>query len=371
MELLNTISGNEIFKKLFAHSVVGMSMTSIEGKLNANAAFCNMIGYSEEELQNKKWADYTYPDDVEINRRILENIISGKEKSARWEKRYLHKNGSITWVDIHTFLLRDENGDPLHFITTVNDISARKKAEAENLQKNAELEKINAEKDKYFSILAHDLRSPISSFMGLAEILSEDISVMAINEVEEITKLLHLSATNLFQLLENLLEWSILKRGNFEFAPQETSLNTIINNCIKSVLETAQQKNIVITMDLAASYVVRCDQKMTETIFRNLISNALKFTNNGGIIVIKAEPVSPDELTISVTDSGIGMNTEIIEKLFQLNEQSNRKGTDGESSSGLGLLICKDLVEKQGGRIWAESKENIGSTFHFTLKLVK
>ena len=207
--------------------------------------------------------------------------------------------------------------------------------------------------------------------MGLAEILSEDISVMAINEVEEITKLLHLSATNLFQLLENLLEWSILKRGNFEFAPQETSLNTIINNCIKSVLETAQQKNIVITMDLAASYVVRCDQKMTETIFRNLISNALKFTNNGGIIVIKAEPVSPDELTISVTDSGIGMNTEIIEKLFQLNEQSNRKGTDGESSSGLGLLICKDLVEKQGGRIWAESKENIGSTFHFTLKLVK
>ena len=130
MDLLKEISGNEIFKELFTHSVVGMSITSIEGRLNANASFCEMIGYSKEELMNQKWEDYTHPDDIEPNWIIIENILSGRNKSVRWEKRYLHKNSSIIWVDIHTVLLRDENGNPLHFVTTVYDISARKHAEA-------------------------------------------------------------------------------------------------------------------------------------------------------------------------------------------------------------------------------------------------
>ncbi len=369
MDILNDIEGNEIFKNLFEHSVVGMSVTSIDGRLNANSAFCELIGYSTEELKNKKWADYTHPDDIAYNMNITENILSNGNKSSRWEKRYIHKNGSIIWADIHTFLLREENGQPLRFITTVNDISARKKADDDLMLKNEILQQSLSEKDKFFAILAHDLRSPLSSFLGLAEVMAEDINTMSMPEIEEITKSLYQSATNLFQLLENLLEWSMLKKGNSEVRPEKISLNRIIQRSIDPVLESAKRKNIMITLNLDQTYFIECDIKMTETIFRNLISNALKYTNPGGSVVISAKPVSKEVIQVSVSDTGIGMSQEIIDKLFQLNGQITRKGTEGESSSGLGLLICKEFVEKQGGKIGAESEN--GSTFHFTIKQVQ
>ncbi len=370
MDVLANITGNEIFKNLYEHSVVGMSITTIEGRLHANQAFCDMIGYSIEEIQNQKWEDYTYPDDISYNHQIIGRILAGNGKSFRWEKRYLHKNGSIIWVDIHTFLNRDAHGAPLHFITTVNDITERKRMEAENNSKNEKLQLVNAEKEKFFAILAHDLRSPLSSFLGLAEVMAEDIGTMTMPEIEDITKSIHQSASSLFQLLENLLEWSILKKGNFEFHPEKGSLNRIILRSIDPVQESARRKNISIKMDLKQTFFVYCDQKMTETIFRNLISNSLKYTMPGGSVVITAKPLDNGEIEISVKDTGIGMSKEILDKLFLLNEQVSRKGTEGESSSGLGLLICKEFVDKQGGRIWAESEVNVGSSFYFTLQQV-
>ena len=257
------------------------------------------------------------------------------------------------------------------FFTTVNDITSRKKVEEEIKSQNEKLQQSNAEKDKFFSILAHDLRSPLSSFLGMAEVMAEDINTMTISEIEDISKSLHKSASNLFQLLENLLEWSVLQRGTSENHPEKTSLNRLIFRSIDPVLESARRKNIAIKLDLDQTYFVNCDLKMTETIFRNLISNALKYTNPNGSVVITAAPISKEEIKVSVIDTGIGMSKEIISKLFLLNDQIGRKGTDGESSSGLGLMICKEFVEKQGGVIWAESEEDKGSTFHFTLKQVE
>ena len=115
MDFLNNINSEEIFNNLFEHSVVGMSITSLDGRLHANAAFCEMIGYSKEELMDRSWIEYSHPDDVAYNLNVIENILSDGKKSVRWEKRYLHKNGSTIWVDIHTFLHQDENGDPIHF----------------------------------------------------------------------------------------------------------------------------------------------------------------------------------------------------------------------------------------------------------------
>lgn len=371
MDIFNNIEGNEIFKSLFEHSVVGMSTTSIDGRLNANAAFCNMIGYSLDELRDQKWANFTHPDDIAYNDSIIEEILSNGKKSARWEKRYIHKDGSIIWVDINTFLHRDKDGKPLHFITTMNDITARKKVEEENEQKNQILQQSNAEKDKFFAILAHDLRSPLSSFLGLAEVMAEDINTMSMTEIEEISRSLHQSATSLFQLLENLLEWSTLKKGNFECRLENISINRIINRSIDPMLESARRKNIPLNLNLPQTYFVNCDVKMTETILRNLISNALKYTYSEESVTIFANPVSGNFLQISISDTGIGMSKEVIDKLFKLNEQISRKGTEGESSTGLGLLICKEFVEKQGGKIWTESAEGIGSTFHFTLRQVQ
>ena len=371
MDILEDLDGNEIFKNLFEHSTVGMSITSLDGRLYANSAFCDMIGYSKEELINKKWADYTHPEDIAYNLAVIDNILSDGKRSMRWEKRYLHKDGSTIWADIHTFLQRDANGKPLHFITTVNDITARKMVEEEIKSQNEKLQLSNAEKDKFFAILAHDLRSPLSSFLGLAEVMAEDTNNMTKSEIEEISKSLYLSASNLYQLLENLLEWSVLRRGNTEYLPREASLNKIILKSIEPVLESSRRKNITLKLELDQAYVVNCDLRMTETIFRNLISNALKYTSPDGSVVITAKPVSQGEIEITVTDTGIGMSKDLVSKLFLLNEQISRKGTDGESSSGLGLLICKEFVEQQGGKIWAESDETKGSSFHFTLKRVE
>ena len=319
---------------------------------------------------DRKWADYTYPEDIAYNLAMTEKILSDEKKSARWEKRYLHKDGSIIWGDIHTFLHCDKNGKPIYFITTVNDITARKKVEEEIKSQNEQLQQINAEKDKFFSIIAHDLRSPLSSFLGLSGAMAEDINTMTMAEVAEISKSLHLSASNLFQLLENLLEWSILRRGITEYRPEKFSLNKIILRTIDPLLESAKRKNIEIKLDIEPNYFVNCDLKMTETIFRNLVSNALKYTHPKGKIVITAEPFSKEEIKTSVVDTGIGMNKDIVSKLFLLHEQICRKGTEGESSSGLGLMICKELAEKQEGMIWAESEEEKGSAFHVTLKQV-
>ena len=377
MDIYDGINGEEIFRNLFEHSVVGMSITSLDDRLHPNAAFCEMLGYSREELYDKQWDEYTHPDDITYNRAVIDRILAGSEKSIRWEKRYLHKNGSTIWADIHTFLHRDTTGTPLHFITTVNDITQTKKFEnalKESEQRfmlhNEQLLQSNAEKDKFFAILAHDLRSPLSSFLGLAEIMSQDLNNMTMSEIEEISKSLFLCASNLYQLLENLLEWSVLRRGNSECHPEPISLKSLILSSMDPFHESARRKNINMELDVEQTISISCDIRMTETIFRNLISNALKFTNARGSVVINAKPMNEKEIVISITDTGIGMNDDIRCKLFKLNEQVSRRGTAGESSSGLGLLICKEIIERQEGKIWVESVENEGSTFFFTLKLV-
>jgi PAS domain S-box-containing protein len=368
MEILDKIDGHATFSNLFKHSVVGMSITFIDGRLHPNSAFCEMLGYTRDELIDKHWAEITHPDDIAKNSHNTELILSNKYLSRRWEKRYIHKNGSIIWADIHTFLHRDHNGIPQHFITTINDITEWKKV-GEAIKVKAELLEIsNAEKDKFFAILAHDLRSPLSSFLGLAEIMAEDLHTMKMAEIEEITQSLHFSAINLFQLLENLLEWSMLKNGNFECHLEKISLNRLIHRSIDPVQESTRRKSIQLKIDLEDIYFVNCDVKMTETIIRNLISNALKYNYSEGTVVVTAKPVNKKEIEVSVTDSGIGMSNKILSKLFIMNEQVSRKGTNGESSSGLGLIICKEFVEKQGGKIRVESEEDKGSTFYFTVK---
>jgi PAS domain S-box-containing protein len=370
MDNVNEIQGNEIFKALFENSAVGMSITTLDGRINTNSAFCEMIGYTKDELANKKWAEITHPEDIEYNNVLTQDIVSGRKNSARLEKRYLHKNGSIIWTDIQTHLYRDDKGSPHYFITTINDITERKKAEAESELKNAILQRSNAEKDKFFAILAHDLRGPLGSFLGLIEVMAEDINSMTIAEIEDITKALHASASSLFQLLENLLEWSVLKRGDFKCQLEKIALNRVILRSIDPIMESARLKNISVRLEMPQNYFVECDLKMTETIFRNLVSNALKFTHPGGSVVITAEPVSQGKISVSIKDSGIGMNRSMIQKLFQINEQVSRIGTEGESSSGLGLIICKEFIEKQGGEISVESKESSGSTFRVTLTQV-
>jgi len=229
--------------------------------------------------------------------------------------------------------------------------------------KNEELIRVNAEKDKFFSIIAHDLRSPFNAFLGFTELMVAELDSLSITEIQKIALSMRNSATNLFQLLENLLEWSRFQRGLTGFNPKSILLLPGITDSIQSVFESAVKKEIDIKVDIPNDLVVFADENMLGSIVRNLAFNAVKFTLKGGKINISARAVLPDFAEISVKDSGIGMSEDIQETLFSIKEHSTRSGTDGEPSTGLGLIICKEFVEEHGGKIWGNSQNGKGSEF--------
>jgi PAS domain S-box-containing protein len=243
----------------------------------------------------------------------------------------------------------------------------RKMSEEEIRMKNELLQAINAEKDKFFSIIAHDLRGPLSAFVAATEIITEEIQTMSIEEIKDITDSMKTSATNIYSLLENLLEWSRLKRGGMDFVPEKSNLKKKTSECINVLYESARKKGIEIDVTIPEELEVLIDSHMFETVIRNLVSNAIKFTRSGGKVNVSAGYNDDHYVEVKVSDSGIGIPPELKDKLFHINEKTSRPGTGGEPSTGLGLLLCKEFIEKQGGRIWVESIVNQGSTFYFSL----
>lgn len=247
------------------------------------------------------------------------------------------------------------------------DITGRKRQEAEVKLKNEELQKLNKEKDKFFSIISHDLRNPFQSLLGFTLMMAEDVHLLKPDEIENMALKIRKSATNLYNLLENLLEWSVLQQGMQSFKPESFKLLNGISPIIEMVRDAADKKNINISCDITEDLMVTADFRMFESIMRNLVFNAVKFTPGGGRIIITAKPLSGNSVELSIRDTGIGMNGKMIDNLFNTGGQTNRKGTEGEPSTGLGLIICKDFIEKHGGKLGVESEEGKGSAFSFTL----
>jgi len=245
----------------------------------------------------------------------------------------------------------------------------RKKAEEEISFKNEQLQLINAEKDKFFSIIAHDLRGPLSAFVDATQILTEEIQNMDLEEIKDITMSMKTSASNIYGLLENLLEWSRLRRGAMDFVPENLNLKKKIEASIDVLSESAREKGIGLTISVPCELEIRADIHMFDTIIRNLISNAIKFTISGGKVIVTANYNGDHYIVVKISDSGIGMAPELRNKLFQIDEKTSRPGTEGETSTGLGLLLCKEFIEKHGGKIWVESSVGQGSTFSFSLPL--
>ncbi len=282
-----------------------------------------------------------------------------------WKGRIL-MNGEIKWLHIMSSPELQEDGDIL-WHGLVIDISEDVKAEAEIIFKNEELQKIVAEKDKFFSIISHDLRSPFNSFLGLTQIMADELPSLTMEEIQKYAVTMRNSAANLMRLLENFLEWARIQQGLIPFNPLTFQLISIVNESIEMIHDAASKKGIRIVYDIPYELEVYADNNMLQTIIRNIVSNAVKFTPNAGRISIAAKKVNNDSIEISVRDTGIGMNQEMLKSLFCIDICSSRKGTEGESSTGLGLIICKDFAEKHLGKLQVESEVNKGSTFCLTL----
>ena len=233
-------------------------------------------------------------------------------------------------------------------------------------EKNTQLHASNASKDKFFSIISHDLRSPLSTLLGFAQLLSEQIRTAPIDLVAEYACKILNSAERLNALLENLLSWSRLQRGVMEHCPEEISLYELIEDNLALFASKAESKHIRLSSSVGEEVRVYADYQMVNTVARNLLSNALKFSRSGDSIQISAT-ISDRHVEIAVADTGPGIHAEDLPKLFRVDSHYTNIGTAGEAGTGLGLLLCQEMVEKNSGSIWVESEIGKGTTFRFTL----
>lgn len=247
------------------------------------------------------------------------------------------------------------------------EISARVKTHIKLRRQSIELQELNVTKDRFFSIIAHDLRGPMGGFMGLTDLLTEELNNMSMAEIQEFLGSMRDSATNLFKLLENLLQWARVQQGGIILSRERILFRQIITESLEMIQESAKKKGITIVCDISDQLEVFADSNLIQTVIRNLVSNAVKFSTRGGTVNITAKTTEDESVEISVKDMGIGMNQNMVESLFRLDVKNGRPGTEGEQSTGLGLLLCKEFIEKHGGNISVESEVGKGSVFTFNI----
>ena len=305
----------------------------------------------------------------------VHNRCLAGETIQQEEDSFNRTDGRKHWLFWEVKPWFNENGAIGGIIMITMDITARKQAEdalraahAELLEKNIALHEANASKDKFFSIIAHDLRSPFNGLLGYIDLMDRQSGDLSVNKLKDYLAKLKLSANALYALLENLLAWARLQRGLVEYRPEVIALAPLVNEIVGLFAANAGQKAITLTQAIPAAVMVSADSAMLNTILRNLLSNALKFTPAGGRITLAARLAAPD-VEIAVTDTGCGMTPEVLAQLFRIDSHHTTKGTAGETGTGLGLLLCHDLVRKHGGRLWGESAVGVGTTFRFTLPL--
>jgi len=354
--------------------------SDMQGKLTyVNKQAFKVLGYPADfDISNLNTITLYIPED---RARAIENIklcLMGKRNNNN-EYTMIRFDGTLINVLVYSNPIFKES-QPVGLRGIIIDITDRKLANEQIKQKNDELQKLNAQKDKFFSIIAHDLKSPFNSILGFSEMLKDEARNLDIDSIVQYAGIINASALHTFELLENLLDWARMQQGRIPFEPQKFLLNSIVSSEIEGLKNNADQKNIKLINHIHENLIINADENMISTVLRNLISNAIKFTPKGGQVKVEAKVEVENEVevedevkdekskvVISVSDTGIGMKPETIEKLFKIETSFTTRGTENEKGTGLGLLLCKEFIEKHRGTIWVESMEGMGSLFSFVL----
>jgi len=333
-------------------------------RLYVNDEWTRIHGYSKEEALDLKPIDLVDPDYRQL---VLENAakrMQGKQPTSGYEIKTISKSGDIKYLEFSSTIIKFDNQNA--FLTTAIDITKRKLAEEALKKSEAKLRDLNNQKDKFFSIIAHDLRNPFSAIIGLSELLTDQIKEKDYKGIEMYANLIGKSTKQAMNLLMNLLDWSRAQTGGIEFNPEKLELVDLIEENKIQFNAIARQKAISVKKYLPNDITVYADRHMISTVIRNLISNAIKFTGEEGEIKITADNCG-EEIIVSISDNGVGIDPERIEKIFRIDDSESTPGTNNEKGTGLGLILCKEFVEKHGGKIWVESEQGKGSSFYFTL----
>jgi len=340
---------------------------------------CNIeLSKTYEEIGDYKLALDTYKEYVKIDKTALTYEKENRLAELKTQREFETKNNQIVNQELR---IKSDQRKVLLLITITSSIAillalflwlyiSKRKTNRLLLDKNTEISNINKQKDKFFSIIAHDLRGPFNGFLGLSELLANEIDDMDKDEIQFAATNIKESANNLYNLLENLLEWSRMEQGLITISPKENNLGKIVDECVTPLTENAAKKEISIETNIDPNLTVFADYHILQSVIRNNLSNALKFTPRNGNVKIQAKE-DLESTTISITDNGIGMNANMLENIFKIGVKTNRKGTEDEPSSGLGLILCKEFIEKHNGEIWVESEEGKGTVFHFSFPKIQ
>ncbi len=331
-----------------------------------------ITGYSQSDLlsDSKLILKIIHPDDFPSIKKKLNTLFKSKiQLSGEFEFRIINKHGNIVWVRNKINLVRNHEGKIQKIYGLVSDISLRKKVEEELTRSTENLIKLNETKDKFISIISHDLRTPFSSILGFTDLLLSDSDLTAA-EQKQYVEFIRESSKSMLSLVNSLLDWTRLQTGRIRFEPEKIEVHKIIENSLNALSGVAFQKNIEIISKIKDDIFVFVDKELLLQVFNNLLSNAIKFTPKYGTIFISVNKSSRMRfLEFSIKDTGIGIKPENIKKLFRVDAKFSSEGTEGEKGTGLGLSLVKEIIEKHGGSILVESEFGKGSDFKFTLPI--
>ncbi len=357
------------FRAMIEASPDGTVITSLEAKVQyVSPKVVTMWGYPHESVMlGKQMTDFLRNDYHEKAAQLIGSMFSGNFTGAA-EYVMVRKDGSEFFGEANANILYNEKNKPVSIIIALRDITNRKNAELEIIKQKEQLQEANATKDKFFSIIAHDLKSPFNSMLGFSDILTENFEAYDTEKQKKFIGIINQELQGTYKLLENLLYWSRSQRGTIDFKPENINVHEFVNETSELLIHLAEKKSIHLINQIPEHIKVDADRDLLSIIMRNLISNAIKFTPKYGEISINALLTKEQGFVeIGVTDNGVGISKELQTKLFDLGESTSTKGTENESGTGLGLILCKEFVEKHQGEIWVESEVGKGAIFSFSI----
>jgi len=353
----------EKYRELVENITEGIYMTRNGFIEMVNTPLSRMFGYNPEEVIGKKVWDFVKPESRQRVRKLFLEKFR-KQDTTPVEVECVNKDGTEFWVVIRMSIIENE----YKVYGVISDITIQKKAEIIIQESERRLRELNATKDKLFSIIAHDLKSPYNAQLGLLELLLAEDTHFEKEERQQFISMIYDSAKKSFALLDNLLLWSRIQTEQIKMNPGVFSTIEVIEDNIYSWQNAAFSKEIELKADLFKQKIqVKADRGMIDTILGNLIANAIKFSYPKGKVRIGAKVYDHHFVEIYVADTGVGIPAEHHDKIFRADENYSTRGTANEKGTGLGLIICHELVVKNGGKIWLNSKEGEGAIFSFTV----
>lgn len=344
------------FRSIFEMANAGIFFANQHGQfIMANKAFLELTEYSAEEILDMDFTQLTFEDDRIVENELLKELVFNEIDQYRIEKRYITRSNKIIWADTAVTVINDEKNNPVSYVGVVNNISARKEYELK-------LKEMVATKDKFFSIISHDLKNQFSSMMALSDIVKGIVNKYNDEHSDKYADLLYQNSRNALGMLEDLLKWASSQINGLEMKKEDIDMSELIQHLLLTLNNQANLKKIELTVNIDPHMQLHADRQMIGTVVRNLVNNAIKFTPEGGEVIISCSTHHKYNI-ISVKDNGVGMPPDVVHRIFRIDKKHSTLGTAKEMGTGLGLILCKEFIDKHGGEIKVSSHVGKGSEF--------